>query len=699
MNIVTRTAFFNCLCLCFWWAGSGWADTPVVDHHLQVRLDPSTQQIQVTDRIRAAHEGSIDFTLHADLYPVSDTPGVTLRRTGRFDGEVPLENWRATLPLDQAELKLSYGGSITHDFHSRTEAPGKQQQLLAGTISEQGVFLDGRTAWYPRVMETLQTFNLDISLPPGWHAVSQGAGPTSLTGDAVNWREQQPQPDIYLVAAPYRVYRRVHDDIEAQVYLRQTDAQLAGRYLDVTRHYLQLYQALLGDYPYAKFALVENFWETGYGMPSFTLLGPTVIRLPFILHSSYPHEILHNWWGNGVYVDYASGNWSEGLTTYLADHLIKEQSGQGTDYRRNTLQRYASFVDEQNDFPLADFRARHNEGSQAVGYGKGMMLFHMLRRRLGDEVFFDGLRRFYRDNLFATASFDQLRVAFEQTSGQNLGDFFSQWLNRTGAPMLRVDQLRLEPGGERFRLHGRVVQAQDSAPFTLDLPVRVYPEGGDAPEPYTLRMTSRELNFSLDLDARPVRVEFDPNFDLFRGLDTAEIPSSLSELLGSESVLFVLPSGAPEAMRNAYRQLADSWSEGYAHASISFDNELKSIENEPAVWLLGRENLFADSLVQKLNSEQLERIPGGWSLAGETVSAQEQSLVFTHRNPAGKLAALVTAAAVDAVPGLARKLPHYGKYSYLVFEGSAPDNRRKGQWKITDSPMVYDLSRTQVDVR
>jgi hypothetical protein len=56
-------------------------------------------------------------------------------------------------------------------------------------------------------------------------------------------------------------------------------------------------------------------------MPSFTLLGSRVIRLPFILYSSYPHEILHNWWGNSVYVDYARGNWSEGLTSYLAESI------------------------------------------------------------------------------------------------------------------------------------------------------------------------------------------------------------------------------------------------------------------------------------------------------------------------------------------------------------------------------------------
>jgi hypothetical protein len=108
--------------------------------------------------------------------------------------------------------------------------------------------------------------------------------------------------------------------------------------------YIEMHNALIGPYPYAKFALVENFWETGYGMPSFALLGPEVIRFPFILHSSYPHEILHNWWGNSVFVDDATGNWCEGLTAYLADHLVQEQQAKGAEYRRGTLQKHRDYV-------------------------------------------------------------------------------------------------------------------------------------------------------------------------------------------------------------------------------------------------------------------------------------------------------------------------------------------------------------------
>ena len=57
------------------------------------------------------------------------------------------------------------------------------------------------------------------------------------------------------------------------------------------------------------------------------------------------------------------------------------------------LQKYADYVGEHKDFPLTEFRARHSQATEAVGYGKSLMLWHMLRRRLGDETFAEGLRR------------------------------------------------------------------------------------------------------------------------------------------------------------------------------------------------------------------------------------------------------------------------------------------------------------------
>src|SRR5205823_4259899 len=226
------------------------------------------------------------------------------------------------------------------------------------------------------------------------------------------WISTTPADNIHLVAGPFSEAKEHKQGVDVLVWLRTgadgkpaDDAgALAQRYLEVTGQYLALYRELIGPYPYGKFALVENFWETGYGMPSFTLLGEQVIRFPFILHSSYPHELLHNYWGNGVFVDFAGGNWCEGLTAYLADHLIAEQRGQGADHRRAILQRVTDYVTPETDFPVSRFISRHNAVTEAVGYGKTAMVFNMLREKLGDALFTKALQEFYRDNRFRLAS-------------------------------------------------------------------------------------------------------------------------------------------------------------------------------------------------------------------------------------------------------------------------------------------------------
>ena len=164
----------------------------------------------------------------------------------------------------------------------------KAAPATAGIISKEGVFLHGASYWYPHIGNAPVTFDMQVNAPEGWHAISQGQPRKPVLGSVASWRETNPQEQVYLVAGPYQRYRRTRQPT-VTVYLHRANDRLATQYLDATERYISLYSRLVGPYPYEKFALVENFWESGYGMPSFTLMGPRVIRLPFILHSSYPH--------------------------------------------------------------------------------------------------------------------------------------------------------------------------------------------------------------------------------------------------------------------------------------------------------------------------------------------------------------------------------------------------------------------------
>ncbi len=442
-------------------ASSAHADA--IQHALQVRVDPAAHRLEVQDRVSLpkAAPDTLVLRLHAGLGPRLLGEGATLtplREPADSDGPIPLETYRVVLEPGVRGFVLSYEGEIHHPVTDQGEEYARSFRVSPGLIGPEGVLLGGSSHWWPQIGGfPMLGFEMTVSLPEGWRSVSQGQRTERSEQNGrvqETWQEASPQEEIYLVAARFTEYRRAGGGVEAVVFLREPDEALARRYLEVTRRTLQMYDRLIGPYPYTKFALVENFWETGYGMPSFTLLGPRVIRLPFIPYTSYPHEILHNWWGNGVYVDFDSGNWSEGLTSYRACHLVKEQRGEGAEYRRAALQKYLSYVGRAEDFPLSAFRGRHGETSQAVGYNKALMFFHMLRRRLGDAAFLEGLRLFEARHRFKRAGFADLRAAFESVSGLELESEFEQWVSRVGAPALEVTDVRVERNAEGYRLKG-----------------------------------------------------------------------------------------------------------------------------------------------------------------------------------------------------------------------------------------------------
>ena len=582
-------------------------------------------------------------------------------------------------PIDQAKL-------IEAPIAREGEDYARGFAETTGTIQPEGVFLSGASGWYPSAGDGLLTFELEVKLPAGWDAMSQGRRTVherTPEGTRVVFVSDEAQEEIWLVAGPWTETARRAGGIDAIVLQRERDDALAASYLDATDRYVSMYGKLLGAYPYSKFALVENFWETGYGMPSFTLLGSKVIRLPFILTSSYPHEILHDWWGNGVYVAREGGNWSEGLTAYLADHLFAEQKGTGAAYRQESLQKYADYVSSSKDFPLTAFRERHSPATEAVGYGKALMLFHMLRRELGDDAFVRGLRDLYQTRKFQRASFAEVRAAFEGASKRDLAASFTPWVERAGAPRLKVGPVRTSQIKGDWHLIGTLEQTQDGDAYALPVPVAVTLEGKDATLQTAVRSTGRTTPFDLALPARPRRLDVDPEFDVFRVLDPEEAPPALSGARGDAAATMVLPAKAPADLLAAYRALAIEWNTGRATPMrIATDDEVTEAPPKGSLFVVGFENRLLPVAEAALAPYPVKPARQG-----------DRTLTLVARRPQGDGSVLVFLAAPRAVqvPGLARKLPHYHKYSSLAFEGDEPVNVVKERWAVTRSPMTAVL--------
>ncbi len=712
---------FLCIAICLSFFGAAVLHAGEIHHEIKVDLDPKTHRIAVEDTIRFPKDTPpgrnrvLHFLLHRGLEPQSPNPGTHItplddEAAATAFEQLPeafsptpdtgLEAYRLSLPAGQDTAVLRYAGKIDHPLHQEGEDHARSFQQTPGTVSEEGIYLEGATYWLPWFDQGLLTFTLDVTLPAGWDAVSQGERTRHEKGaerTEVRWESPEPQDAVFLIGGQFTEYSRPAGKVLAQAFLRTPDPALAEKYLGVTGQYIEMYDRLLGPYPYGKFALVENFWDTGYGMPSFTLLGPQIIRFPFILHSSYPHEILHNWWGNGVFVDAASGNWSEGLTAYLADHLIQEQRGRGRNHRRAVLQKYADYVSAASDIPLTAFRERHNPVTEAVGYGKTLMFFHMLRYELSDELFVRSLQDVYRSHRFKRASFEDLESAFSKRAQRDLSQTFAQWVRRTGAPQLRVEAAQAVAIEGGYRLTATLKQIQSGPAYRLNVPIAVHLEGQAAAHQTALAMTEKELQVELMLPARPLRLDVDPEFDLFRRLDRNEIPPALSLAFGGKRPLMLLPAKEKDSATTGYRQLAESWRQSQnPEIEIAWDEAFETLPSDRTVWLLGWENQFLNKMSEGLRHYDTALGAGQVRIGQDILRREEQATVVVTRNGENPNFALAWLAGDNpaALPGLARKLPHYGRYSYLGFKGDEPENKLKGEWPIIQSPMSVRVAQT-----
>lgn len=675
----------------------------LVHHSLKVLIDPQNQSLSVEDTItlpESMQGAQLNFSLNSNLR-ISNNPRRLETLSSESPADVPGINNTGGLAAATTEYSvrparrnsdqvlLIYSGTI---FDTAEQTSAEYAQSFAessGIISEQGVYLNKGSAWVADFGGDLISFDMQVEFADSaqsWTAVSQG----DRLGES-GWRSDQPMEEVYLIAADFTEYSQREDDVEVLAYLRTADSNLATKYMDATGRYLALYEPLLGEYPYSKFALIENFWETGYGMPSFTLLGEQVIRFPFILESSYPHEILHNWWGNGVYPDYETGNWSEGLTAYLADHLFREMDGLGHEYRKEMLARYKNYVADGTDFPLSQFTSRNSAASQAVGYGKTLMLWHMLRIELGDELFLAGLQQFFENYKFKRATFEDISSHFSELSGLDLSGFFDQWVDRTGAPELTISVE--EVIGNRARI--MLAQIQPEEPYALRVPVALYYEGSDEPQIYDIEVTQRLEGVMADNYDQLQAVLVDPYFDVFRTLDREETPPTIGELFGAQAISFILP----QSNRLQWAQMAESFAAG-VDAQIINAEDINELPQGRSVWILGRDNPFAESVIEASELYGVEATPSGTLMGGVDVEYVNRSSVLVARHPANADLALglIDVDQMTAMPGMIEKLPHYGKYSYLSFLGSEPTNDVKGIWSSPDSPMQWLQPDLQVAI-
>jgi len=553
---------------------------------------------------------------------------------------------------------------------------------VTGTILERGAYFSPNAFYYPRGADGLMDFAVTATIPSHWESISDGNSLASVSsGDTKiqSWKNPFQSEGLMFMAAPFRVKHAKAGDIDIFCYFFEEDTSLFETYLPATVGYVNMYSELIGEYPYKRFTVAENFFPTGYGMPAWTLLGQQVIRLPFIVMTSLGHEVLHNWWGNSIYVDYKSGNWCEGLTVYGADYRYKLQRDPASarDYRKDILKQYKSYVTEENEFPVREFEARHNAESRTIGYNKAMMIFHMIEELIGEEAFFQAWRDIYADNQGQQVSWEKWIEAYEKTSGKDLSTILPQWVDRVGAAKIKVVLLKSEFKADQTMVKFMVSQTGKDL-YNLQIPVKFM---GVDDQDTQIDLAGKEAIFEFTLDGKATAFELDPDYHLFRDLYPQEIEATVAAALGAKEKHFWYYK---EGERDALKSFGEELTEGDVTPASAADAVSVGLEGNYSIFALNptqlppelSQQITMDKTTITINGESFPRAGHSFILSSDEEEIAAKMLVIVSDD-------------MGSLPRIGQLIPHYGKYSYLVFKGAR--NVAKGQWPALTSPLRITL--------
>jgi len=650
-------------------SGAHAADIPRMD--LAVELDPDTRSFSAAAEFETTqHE--LRVRLHRSLairsVTLDGTPvGV---RAPSISGEYGM--W--VVPLGGAgKIAVRYGGTLPV-LDASMDHRGVLR-IATPMASPAGSFLSSGSWWYPRPRE-LFTYRVTLTLPGAQRGLVAGdlmeetlPSPAQPRYRAV-FELKQPSEGIDLMAGPYVVDERLVDragspPLRLRTYFTAPLRDLSAGYLDDSARYIAMYSQSIGAYPYASFSVVASPLPTGFGMPTLTYMGAEVLKLPFIRATSLGHEVLHNWWGNGVYPDYASGNWSEGLTTFMADYAYKErESAAAARDMRLTWMRDIAAIPPEARIALAQFRSRTHGADAAAGYGKAAMVFFMLRDLIGTEAYDRGIRAFWEQHRFKTASWRDLQLAFERASGQKLQTFFDQWLRRTDAPQLAITEATGTSSNGRHRVTVRI--AQQGTPYALRVPVAT-----TSGETHVVAVDQANSEARFETGARADAVKLDPDLRIWRQLQAQELPPILRLWIVATAPRYVVAS-ADGRVQDAAAKLARRVFETTAQRAT--ENALPGT-SDPTL-LVGL-HADVDALLARL---KLPARPADLATAAT-------AYVWTMQGPRHGYPPLAVISARDAasLEALMRPLPHYGAQSYLAFDDARVVTR--GVWPVA-SPAV-----------
>ncbi|OUJ72875.1 M1 family aminopeptidase [Hymenobacter crusticola] len=428
-----------------------------------------------------------------------------------------------TAKPDELEVKGSAAISDARGLYfinPDSTVKGKPVQIWTQGESE------SNSAWFPTIDKPNQktTTELSMTVPSKYVTLSNGQLTSQTPAGAGlrtdTWKMDQPYAPYLVMMAigDFKIAKEQWRGKEVSYYMEPQYAAQAQRIFGRTPQMLEFFSNKLGvEFPWNKYAqiVVRDYVSGAMENTTASLFGEQAQGTARELldweyagvEREIAHELFHHWFGDYVTCESWSNltvneSFANFCETVWAEHAFGTDAAEAQGYR--SISRYygnpANFTK-----PLVRFQYADKEDMfDAVTYQKGGNILNMLRVYLGDDVFFKGLNLYLKQNAFGNGEAQQVRLALEEASGQDLNWFFNQWYYRAGHPIVTIDY---RWDAARKMQEVTIKQTQAGQPFVLPLKVDVYVNG--KPERHAVWVRDAVTTLQLPAASKPDLVNVD----------------------------------------------------------------------------------------------------------------------------------------------------------------------------------------------
>ncbi len=482
------------------------------------------------------------------------------------------------------DAPLPKGQPVTVTFYYDGRLTGQEDSPVYGikfaAIHPDFAYLMYPARWFPVSGYTTDRFaaNMRITVPTGYSVVASGLESHSSAADknAFEFKFERPSFPANFAVVKGNPVKAQSEGVTTSLYFRGAEAEVASAYGQETGKIMSYFTGMFGLPPYADLTVVETEAgaPNGFAAPGLLFLSPRGIgREPN--GKLLANEISRQWFEDLVSPITRNHLWlTNGLAAYSELLWTEHLNGPGAlqSQLRDTMVEGLTI----DNVPIIQSARLEDYSPElwALTGSKGAAVLNMLRYVIGDDKFFQTLKTYAQQYAWKSASTEDFRKVAESVVGQDLGYFFIQWIESSGAPEFKLEYtiFRTQKG---FRVMGKI--AQDLDTFRMPVNLKIETEGN--PEEKRVEVVGTSSEFSVDTFGKPKNVTIDPDNRVLRYSNLVRVAVAIRR--GEE---FAELSEYGEALQEYQKALQTNRTSSLAHYRIAevyfLQNNYQSAANE-----------------------------------------------------------------------------------------------------------------------